>query len=103
MIVAVDQPRSVNTYYSLAEHLSEECSIVTPSYKGISGHPVLFHKSLLRELLTIQETTKGLKKIVECHPTKRLMIDIDDPLIPLNINTIADYEEALNTLTKERQ
>ena len=67
MIVNVDQPRSVKTYRTLVGSLSEECSIVTPSYKGISGHPVLFHKSLFNELLTIQETTRGLKKILECH------------------------------------
>lgn len=96
MIVTVDQPRNITTYQIMSDHLSERHAIITPSHKGISGHPVLFHKSLIDDLLYIEESSKGLKHILTHHASMRFTVDINDPLIPININTMDDYQSALS-------
>tara|TARA_B100001123_G_scaffold52808_1_gene55349 strand:- start:363 stop:965 length:603 start_codon:yes stop_codon:yes gene_type:complete len=96
MIVAVDQPRNITTHQIMSDHLSERHTIITPSYKGIPGHPVLFHKSLINDLLSIEESSKGLKQILIRHASMRFTVDINDPLIPININTMDDYQSALS-------
>jgi len=102
MIVAVDQPRATSTYQTMSSHLSERHSIVTPSYKGMSGHPILFHKNLIDDLLSINESSKGLKNIVARNASMRFTVEINDPLIPININTLDDYQRALNAAKFEK-
>ena len=94
MIVAVDQPRNITTHQIMSDHLSERHTIITPSYKGIPGHPVLFDKSLINDLLSIEESSKGLKHILIRHASMRFTVDINDPLIPINIKKMDDYQRA---------
>ncbi len=60
--------------------------IVTAAYHGRPGHPILFDKNLIGELRTIDEETRGLKKVVSNHKSharlvetsERALLDVDD-------------------------
>lgn len=95
LIVGVDQPRPPNTLLALIQtFLNNRSSIVVPSYRGKSGHPLIFDASLFRELMRISEETMGLRAVVERHRSKKLLVEMGDPLVMVNLNTPEEYELA---------
>ena len=68
----------------------------------MSGYPILFHKNLIDDLLSINESSKGLKNIVARNASMRFTVEINDPLIPININTLDDYQRALDAAKFEK-
>ena len=49
--------------------------IVTASHQGRSGHPILFDKSLFLEIMEIDESTRGLKKVVSNHLSQAVIVE----------------------------
>jgi molybdenum cofactor cytidylyltransferase len=63
--------------------------IVRVSYRGRSGHPMLFAKALFGQLQALHGD-KGVWKLCEAHPEWVHEVKVDQPY-PGDINTWADY------------
>ena len=96
LVISVDQPRPANLLRRLREAFeAARPPMAVPAYHGGAGHPPLFSTALLPELLAITEERQGLREVVARHRQRRLLVEVDTPLALSNINTEADYEEAL--------
>jgi molybdenum cofactor cytidylyltransferase len=63
--------------------------VVRVSYRGLSGHPILFSKALFGELKALHGD-KGVWKLLEARPEWVAEVEVDRPF-PGNINTWEDY------------
>jgi molybdenum cofactor cytidylyltransferase len=103
LIAAVDQPvdhRLLNALIDAAEEeweRGEECArrtIVVPAFHGRRGHPPLFFRSLIGELLGVDEAGEGLKAVVRRDPARVLQVPWTDAAVLTNLNTPVDLEAA---------
>lgn len=95
LIQAVDQPCSSQIINRLIQqHLATKSSITVPVYQGRRGHPTVFASRLFPELLTISEATLGLRQIMKRHETEVHKVEVDSPLVLLNLNRPEDYQRA---------
>ncbi|MFD1040250.1 NTP transferase domain-containing protein [Virgibacillus byunsanensis] len=91
-ILAVDQPVPSFILQKMVEHFRiDQPSIVIPSYQGKRGHPILFQGNLKEELLTVNEQSKGLRKVIQTYHDEISYLDVRDPAILLNLNEPNDY------------
>ena len=96
MIISVDQPRSPKLVRKVSEsHLRHGSAITYPVYQGRGGHPVLFSRGLLSELMGISEARMGLREVVERHSAEVNRVSVDDPEAILDLNTVEDYRRAV--------
>ncbi|MBU8878569.1 nucleotidyltransferase family protein [Bacillus sp. FJAT-29790] len=96
LILAVDQPTETEIINNLVEiQTNSNCPIAVPVYDGKRGHPVVFSRSIINDLLAIKEETKGLRTIFQKYEKKVIEAPINNPLIRLNLNTIEDYQNAV--------
>jgi molybdenum cofactor cytidylyltransferase len=92
LVHLVDQPfldsalvnRMIDKFYESKK------AIVVPAHKGRRGHPVLFSKRLLQELLDAP-LDQGAKAVVQAHPEETLEIETDDERVALDIDTPEEY------------
>ena len=96
VVMSVDQPRPAATIdWLVREHLRRNVVITRPVYQGKHGHPPVFTGRLLNELRGVTEAGEGLKEILSKHLSQIHDLDLDDPVVLLNLNSPADYEAAL--------
>ena len=95
-VVNVDQPCSATILTQLiAAQTAGDNLITLPRYNGKRGHPPLFAGALRRELLRVREETQGLKAVTRAHRAETAYVDVDDPSVAWNLNTPADYRQAM--------
>lgn len=64
--------------------------IVTPTYSGRRGHPVIFHRTLFPELLE-KDLPEGARSVVRRYLESRVEVPVSDPGILADIDTPAEY------------
>ena len=95
MILGVDQPRnSVIINQLLYQHSSLDYLITYPSVDGKGGHPIIFSSILREELMLISETSSGIRLITEKYKDKINKVEMQEPLVRLDLNTSHEYTEA---------
>lgn len=95
LLLAVDQPRPVALLRALLdEHARARPPITLPVFDGRRGHPLVFDRALLPELLAIDEATLGVRALVARHTAGVREVRSDDPAVLLDINTPADLERS---------
>jgi len=95
LLFAVDQPRLVAVLRALLdEHARVRPPITLPVFEGRRGHPLIFDRALLPELLAVHEDTLGVRAVVARHAAEVREMRSDDPAVLLDINTPADLERA---------
>ncbi|MDA0770889.1 MAG: nucleotidyltransferase family protein [Chloroflexi bacterium] len=95
LLLAVDQPRtSAIVSQVLNAHVANGALITSPRYQGHGGHPLIFDGSLKPELEHITEEMQGLREVFAAHRKEVLELEIDDPMVRLDLNTPEAYEEA---------
>jgi len=95
LLLAVDQPRPAGVHRALiAEYDRTRAPVTLPEYKGRRGHPLLFDRALLPELLAIDDATLGVRAVVARHAAALRAVPCDDPVVLLDINTPEDLERA---------
>lgn len=70
-------------------------NIIRPTFQGIAGHPVGFHRSLFDELATLSGDL-GAKTLLQKYPIEK--ISVLDPGILWDIDTPADFTTCPRTL-----
>ena len=80
MVALVDVPlvRAATVATLIKVWRSTRAPIVRPSRSGAHGHPVIFDRTLFRELLD-GDVTQGAKPIVRAHQDEIVDVDVDDP------------------------
>lgn len=79
------------------KYVKTKALIITPSYEGRRGHPILFDKKLFEDIMKISEETKGLKYVVRKYADKIINVNVNSPEIYIDI----DYPEDLEKLRKK--
>lgn len=91
-ISAVDQPRSHEIYQPLLQaYINHSPLLTAPTYHNKLGHPILFSPQLLTDLLNIQETTLGLRQIIQNFYSHIHKVELNTPTVLLDINTPQTY------------
>jgi molybdenum cofactor cytidylyltransferase len=75
----------------IAEFAAGQGAIVIARNAGKRGHPVIFAKALLSELLDAPQA-QGAKAVVNRDPSRIVYVDLDDPGVNLDLDTPADLE-----------
>lgn len=63
-----------------------------PTHDGRNGHPVFIDRSLLPELKK-EPTDSNMHKFLNKHYQDKVKIEVDDPFIYFDVDTIDDYNE----------
>lgn len=95
MLLAVDQPRPEALLRAVVEaHFAAGSKITVPAHEGRRGHPVIFDRSLLPELLAIAEETQGVRSVMQAHLRDTREVAVSDPAVHRDLNSPADLEGA---------
>ena len=96
LLLAVDQPRTASIMRRVIDEHESGLSLIThPTYQGRGGHPIIFRRSLIPELLDVTEEREGIREVVSRHMDKLQRVELGDPMVRLDLNTMEDYEAAL--------
>ncbi len=79
----------------IKEYLSSNSSIVVASHHGSHGHPILFSKELFHEVLNIDESTFGLKSVINRHMDQVTRVEVDSTEVLIDIDTQEDFKRHL--------
>ena len=92
LVLPVDFPRvSVPTVKALIEQFERAPSpILNPAFDGVAGHPVLFARSVLVELMQ-PDLPDGARSIIEKHKADARVIGVDDAGVVADVDTREDY------------
>jgi molybdenum cofactor cytidylyltransferase len=95
LLLAVDQPRTAQIISVVVQaHREGHRLITSPRYHGRGGHPLIFAASLRGELEAITEEKQGIREVLEAHRHQVVQVELDDPMVRLDLNTPEAYEEA---------
>ena len=95
LLLAVDQPRNTDVISRVIRaHVENNPVITSPRFQGHGGHPLVFSATLKAELENISEENQGIREVFERHRDGVRELEIDDPILRLDLNTPEDYEEA---------
>jgi len=98
LVLSVDQPRPESVLTALVDAWRDGRPLLAmPAYRGRRGHPVLADGALLAELRLVTEEGLGLREVTERHRDETAVIEIDNPVVNLDLNTPADYATAFRT------
>lgn len=96
IILNVDQPTARGIIHRLiGAHQAAGAPISVPTRAGKRGHPPIFNRALAPEIAAIDEATEGLKRVVRTHAADLQPVEIDSPLVTLNLNRPAEYAAAV--------
>jgi molybdenum cofactor cytidylyltransferase len=95
LFVLADQPHVTPELIDsiLARYRRTLAPVVTPVYRGRRGNPVLFARTLFPELLALQGDQGG-RQVMERHENEVETVEVRDPTLFLDIDTVDDYEDA---------
>ncbi len=95
LLLAVDQPRPLNVVRDLIQaHQETATQITAPRYQGHGGHPIIFSLALKPELERITEEKQGVREVMEAHKDGIHWVEVDDPVVRLDINDMESYQRA---------
>lgn len=103
LLLGVDQPRPATLISQVVQaHVAAGSLITVAGHGGRRGHPVLFAPELRDELLAIDESTQGLRAVLQRHRTRVNVCETGSPLALVNVNTPEEYEAARRVVNEER-
>lgn len=96
MIALSDQPllnsRTIDNL--IDSFLSGGKGIAIPTYRGIRGHPIIFAKKYVAELMAVKGDIGG-RQIISAHPEDVLEVAVASEGVVVDINTRDDYHSHL--------
>jgi len=96
IVLSVDQPcpsAILRRLYEAAE--VDGIDVAVPAFDGRRGHPICLAGRLLPELANVSEEDEGLRAVVRRHADARREVQVDSPIVHLNLNDRAAYADAL--------
>ena len=83
---------SADTVRAVIQKFATRHAIVSPRYRGKRGHPVALPTSL-RDEIAATDPHANLHEVIKKHPEMRVDLDVDDPGVVRDVDTLADLEE----------
>jgi len=97
-ILGVDQPRSSSQLSILfTEHQKAKALISRPTFEGKHGHPTIFSRRLLSELLDIDDESQGLRDVVYRHEESIHDVKVSTAEVLLDLNSPEEYQAAIQS------
>lgn len=94
LIALGDQPliktRTINAL--IDAFVQRRGTIVVPSFYGKQGHPVIFHRRYLKELLKLKGDVGG-SSVIEKHPEEVWLVRVKSEGVVKDIDTWRDYRK----------
>lgn len=95
IVVAVDQPTEADVLHTLVDtYEASRPRILLPSVNHRRGHPTLFDRALFRDLAAISEEREGLREVMTRYEADIRYVDVETPLVRVNLNSPEDYQAA---------
>jgi molybdenum cofactor cytidylyltransferase len=82
-----------------ARYASEMPPLALPEYQGKHGHPVCLSPAVAAEMRALPPTAQA-RDVVHAHMSEALIVNVDDPGVVTDVDTLSDYE-ALSRLAME--
>ena len=100
VVVSVDQPTDASVVAKLESELARslDAQIAVPRHDGRNGHPPIFRSPLLPELRSATEPGQGLRELRRRHAERTIFVEMDNPIVTLNLNTPDAYRSAIALL-----
>ena len=99
LLLNVDQPRGAPVIRrALAAHHSGAGAgalITIPTCQGKGGHPIIVSRSLRSEMLAIDESTQGMRAIIQRRQSATQRVELGCPELLWDVNTPEQYRAAL--------
>jgi len=97
LIALGDQPLLKTRTIDALIHVftQKRATIVVPSYKGKQGHPVIFHRRYVNELLKLKGDVGG-RSIIEKYPKEVWLVHVKSRGVTKDMDTWKDYESVKN-------
>lgn len=93
LFINIDQPIShIIIKKLIGSFLEHGKGIYIPVHQSKRGHPILISSEYKHELMKIKEETQGLKHILQNHSADVYPIEVDEPSILYNFNSLSDYQ-----------
>jgi molybdenum cofactor cytidylyltransferase len=89
--VAMIQPESINKV--IEEYARSKSRIVIASHQQQSGHPILLGRTLFPEISRIEESTQGLKAVINQHRDEIRYVEADTDSVLIDIDTKEEFEK----------
>jgi molybdenum cofactor cytidylyltransferase len=102
LIVLGDQPLiDPETIHRIIDgYRGARAQIVIPSYQGNRGNPVLLDRSVFAEVMALKGDI-GCRAIFSNHLDAILKVEVEDPGILLDIDSLDDYERSKRLFVRE--
>ena len=82
---------SADTVRAVIEKFEAKPAIVSPRYRGKRGHPVALPASL-RDEIAAADPRGNLHEVIKKHTEMRVDLDVDDPGIVRDVDTVGDLK-----------
>lgn len=82
------------TSNTIRQLLAADSDIITPSYNGTGGHPIVLSEAVVPDILDFQGEG-GLRSAIASLEHRRLVIPVDDPGISISIRDSGQLKERL--------
>lgn len=84
------QPETVSTL--IQEFTRQPAAVINPAYRGAPGHPVVFSRDVVVELLR-PDLPEGARSVIERHLNEARTVEVDDSGVLIDIDTPADFRQ----------
>jgi len=100
VVASVDQPTTPAVIQQLSAGLetNRDALIAVPRHNGRNGHPPIFRAELLAELQHVTERHEGLRQVRQHHADRTIFVEMEQPIVTLNLNTPEAYHRAIKLL-----
>ena len=85
-----DMPLINNRIYNEIIKQKNDNEIIIPTYKGEQGNPILFSRSMKKEIMNLHGD-HGAKKLLKSNKYKILNIEVNDQSVMKDFNTINNF------------
>jgi len=89
--------QSINSV--IDEYRKSNSRIAIASHKHQSGHPILLDRALFQEVSRIDESTLGLKAVIDRHRSEVRYVEVGSENVLIDIDTRKEFDRYFRTLT----
>ncbi len=102
MFCNVDQPLSTSLVEDFLRGAGDslDFAIAVAMNGGRRGHPVLIRRGLFPEVVSISESSEGLKAVIRKDPARVLTVPVESPNALLGFNTPDEYDHAVQRMER---
>lgn len=83
------QPDTINKLLAALDAHESKAPIVVPTLNGTPGHPVIFDQAYFEELQALKGD-RGARSVVDAHQENLVLVDVNDPGVLKDIDTLND-------------